>query len=387
MATSRLLSILVAAAALLGYWAHFFDAFKKLKDFANCELIGSDVLHGSEDMTMYKDGIALLSSGDLHSLFAVGKGSPGDIFALEFTTRRLAPVPRIGYPSATPFQPHGIFFSNKTSRLYVINHQFRPGGEVIDVFSVVDVKDSNSFPPVRLEYLESVSSSPGQFGNCALNDVVEGGDENELYVSRWLVYPTPYTGEKHPVTWKEKLNTLLKYSSLVAKRTHIYRCARASAGEPWKCAVTGTPGHGWNGMSTTPERDYIFANDVLAKALTVFQRRPGGSLAEVGKVSSPHAMDNMEYDATSRVLVAGTIPLLTAAAKKMEGGSGIYVPGGVVAFRHEPETPNLDLLPELELNHDGSVLSQISTGLLWGDEVFLGSPFSNGVAICDARSN
>jgi hypothetical protein len=36
-----------------------------------------------------------------------------------------------------------------------------------------------------------------------------------------------------------------------------------------------------------------------------------------------------------------------------------------------------------DLNHDGSLLSQISAASRYGDRVVLGSPYSPGILVCD----
>ncbi len=48
------------------------------------------------------------------------------------------------------FQPHGIYFSNSTQRLYVISHTAQRSGTVVEIFKVVDE------PELHLRHLRQV---------------------------------------------------------------------------------------------------------------------------------------------------------------------------------------------------------------------------------------
>jgi len=95
--------------------------------------VASEVMVNSEDFTLFKDGIVFASSGDLYSLFNTGLANAvdGAIFAIDLNSGEAHSIepPKLlqieGFPEGKRFQPHGIFFSNRTSRLYTVSHPFQ----------------------------------------------------------------------------------------------------------------------------------------------------------------------------------------------------------------------------------------------------------------------
>jgi hypothetical protein len=101
------------------------------------------------------------------------------------------------------FQVHGIFVSNSTDRLYTVTH--RGSFSSIEVFKIK--YDDSSDAGVALKHIRSVRSP--LFPNGGINDVVEGKAPGELYVTRWLAFPKPATGDKDPQTWREQIEHML----------------------------------------------------------------------------------------------------------------------------------------------------------------------------------
>ena len=52
----------------------YVQPYKKLKSFnTNCNLVGKNVLHGSEDLTKLNETKIFISSGDLHTVFEINE--------------------------------------------------------------------------------------------------------------------------------------------------------------------------------------------------------------------------------------------------------------------------------------------------------------------------
>ena len=105
-------------------------------------------------------------------------------------------------PEGVRFQPHGIFYSKKTERLYTINH-----GGVTNVGSRVEVFDVISGEESGLPSLQWRMAVGGNnhFSNLVLNSVVEGSGDDEVYLTQFQNFAIPDAGEHHPSGLQEKL--------------------------------------------------------------------------------------------------------------------------------------------------------------------------------------
>ena len=82
-------------------------------------------------------------------------------------------------------------------------------------------------------------------------------------------------------------------------------------------------------------------------------------------------------------ILIGTVPDPMAALAYGEGVDDVLVPGGLAIARQERRGGGaLQWVVNDVLNHDGSQLSQVSSGARFGSRVVLGSPYSQGVLVC-----
>ena len=106
-----------------------------------------------------------------------------------------------GLPEGVRFQPHGLFYSSRTSRLYVVNHGGVSGvGSRIEMFDVTEEKEEGGLP--SFEWRMAIGGGH-LFPNVALNSVVEG-EGDEVYITQFQNFAIPAGGEKHPVGVREK---------------------------------------------------------------------------------------------------------------------------------------------------------------------------------------
>ena len=121
--------------------------------------------------------------------------------------------------------------------------------------------------------------------------------------------------------------------------------------------------------------------DVYEKRINIFKRLSGGEWKKTGSFKPIHGVDNIEFDSEDGSLMMGSIPSYITALKKNDDPD-VIVPGGMMRYRENPKSGKWEFLGEV--NHDGLKLSQISIGVQYGNQVILGSPYSNGVVVCVA---
>jgi len=317
-----------------------------------------------------------VAAGDLSTAFSHNvSGARGTgVFAVDLRARPLPQVRRLeldGLPAGAPVIGHGIHLSNRSGRVYLVNHG-DPARSHVDIFDIV----GSGFEDVRLRLLDRVSS--GSFPYHGINDVVEGRDGDEVFVSQWRELSST---EDEPALGRA--NGRVEF---VRKVTHFYlgpgrgelgvwRCARAPGGRAagggaWSCSRTeawGLPSA--NGMTISPDRRLLLVSCPECRQVFVYRVAAEGRLEELRPpLTFRGGLDNLEWDeATGRVLVPhnldGAVELLAIDASRIPGADG---------------TSDAQLL----VRHDNSKLEGASAGVQYGDAVLLGSPFHDGLLYC-----
>eukprot|EP00457_Paulinella_chromatophora_P009386 gb/GEZN01009452.1/.p1 GENE.gb/GEZN01009452.1/~~gb/GEZN01009452.1/.p1 ORF type:complete len:415 (-),score=38.76 gb/GEZN01009452.1/:82-1302(-) len=387
--------LLLAYQANKWYYLLGFGTILAFKDKQACQKLGGPndafPIVGSEDLAHLGGGIFLISSGDLHHLFNGDAATRGGIFGVDLSSPSHWPVPIENYPQGLPFQPHGIYLSNATQRLFVLTHGIALGtGSGVVVFQI----RGSDRETLSLLYLRSIESP--LFRNGALNDLVEGRTGQELYVSEWLQFPLPAKGKKHPSNFTEKLNVALQQVVPTFYRgTRVFHCvfSDTDATTPANCQIAASGFYGANGMTKSSDGKTYFLNDVQAKSLIAFFRGPTGLLEEQYRIPVEFALDNLEW-ADPDTIFAGNIPQIYKMIQKMNGAN-VNVPGGLVqiTFSRKPLTKRskqvqadpaslFATVDDTVFLHDGTLLSPVSCGYGYGGRVLLGSPFDTGVLVC-----
>merc|ERR1719193_79579 len=325
---------------------------------------------GTEDLAMGKESIIFFgSSGNLAKCFLEGAASAdnGAIWMLDMKISDPEPsrVEIVNYPHDS-IHVHGLYVSNKTDRLYFVNH--------LGPTSTIEVLKIEYSPALSLIHLKTVESS--LFPRYGINDVVEGLDENEIYVSGWQVFSFPEHGKSNPEYLMDTIQIVLSPVILLLGMTFtgVYKCDMKTDTCEW---ATDRIFVGANGMTITPDRSTIFVSDPTEKRVAVMKRKENGFLELDSWIPLPFGTDNLEFDSASGEILLGTIPDFKPLIGK-EKLEDVSVPGGLSILKLE----NGEWLTKDILMHDGSKLSQISAAARFGNAVVIGTPHSKGILFC-----
>lgn len=235
----------------------------------------------------------------------------GAIYSLDLATDALTRLPVHGLPSELPFQPHGIFASNVTQRLFAVSHGMGRGGSRVIIFDIMH-NGSMSDASLSLRYIRSVTSP--LMHNLGPNDVVEAGN-NELLVSIYQG-PVPLAGRHYSATWKERWGQLLAFTQPVFPtsfhaQSTMLRCIWSSDNDVdvAKCTVAAADAGAYNGIAISADRRVVIAADTYGPGLFVYQRSVEGQLSKMQYVPLPYLPDNVQFDAASGCATIGRLLL------------------------------------------------------------------------------
>jgi len=276
-------------------------------------------------------------------------------------------------------QPHGIYVSNKTDLLYAVNHAEDYSG--VEIFRI---NYGTSAADTQLSHVHTVTSDTFP-GFHSINDVVEGKQQGELYVTQWLAFGNPPRGKKNPASVMDRIKAaaLLPVALAGIALTTVHRCEWIEGGAN-KCQRASSINLQMaNGITTSTDRSQVFVADLLAKAVFVFNAtsRLTEPLELVDKIDVVAAPDNLEYDPPTGQLILGSIPLLWVPVQNDGKPHDQHAPVPGTAMVGWP-TPSGGWEVSTALAHDGTKLSQVSAASFYGSTLWLGSPHSPGVLKC-----
>jgi len=350
----------------------------------NCALKGN--MKGNEDVVLGKHSVLFFgASGDLSKCFGEGAAAAdhGGIYAYNVQAGKSAEPIHLriqGYPHQA-MHVHGMYVSRSTDRMYFVNHL---GPEtVIEIvgieYNVECLKTGwKCTAPVKLTHVKTIRSP--LFLRYGMNDVVEGLDGAEIYVSQWQPFDMPTDGQKSPSkTMMEKIQLIagMMFQMLGVPYTAVYRCT-IDQGE---CSVASN--HVFimaNGMAVTPNKTTYFVSDPLDRSIAVLKREDDGFLTVESYIQLPHLVDNVDFIPETEELVLGTMTEFGTALKRAADES-LEVPGGCSVARKVGDSWTIEDV----LVHDGSQLSQISACAVHDKTVVLGSPYSGGILVCSTE--
>ena len=172
---------------------------------SSCRTFGDSkkITPSVEDFRFISQNLIILGSSQIVHWFEEGdKVEPlGKLVAADLTTEKMKALELINFPKGIAFRPHGLDFSPRTNRLYVVNHA-NNGEERIEIFAV---SNPESLETVELKWITSFH--PVSVGKGLINSVTEVS-ENEIVFTYWIGYPVPEGGTNHPKTFTEFLNVL-----------------------------------------------------------------------------------------------------------------------------------------------------------------------------------
>ena len=401
-ASSVMIALTLGFAMLIGYLVH--DVTQALKyekqvqwSDSTCRKIETPT--PCEDIASLGDnGLAFAGGGDIWSTFHHGskQAKDGAIWLVntnEATVRKLA-IEGDAVPPKLIL--HGIYYSKTSKRLYAVNHD-EAVGESIEVFELLGEAE----PELKLRHFTTIRHS--LFGNFVLNDVIEGADKNELYVTEWQPFAFPRGGKRSPTaTLKEKLQCLGMTLATIFKipLTRVFRCAAAGPGAEWSCSVAAKGFAMANGITISHDRQTIFVNDAVANTITVMERLPQGALKTVSSFKTKHGLDNIDMAADGKHLNGGTVPLPYTCGTVCEDAAGLSatktVDGREVGCGRQPGSmlqisllgtggkSYVDGTQVDKAMHDGSKLDGVASAIQIQQKILLSGPSSPGLLICEA---
>lgn len=377
-----------------------FQGMAPFSDASRCTLL--DGPRGTEDIVAIGEtGWIVTSALDfgVYTEFGVNGGcDDGGLYAFNVTSSRSPKAVRLhienwDQPNDAPcFRTHGLHYSGASRRLYAVTHHGTYSS--VEIFGVAapgvddhQSAESSPHPPI-LTWIRSVRDPT--VPNFGWNDVVEGANPQELYVTQFLpsFAGMPRNGRKHADTWIEWVGQALLVPSFLfgLKLTKVHVCSFDDTNheKPATCQVASPFRFQMaNGITKRTDKGtvYIYVNDPTAYQIHEFQRLSDGTLKKTNTLELLHAADNIEY--RDEALFLGSITdlslLFLNENKKLEDRA--LVPGGASRI---PRLSNGTWgSEELLFHHDGSILSQVSSSLLYDGKIYLGSPYSRGILQCD----
>jgi len=385
--------------ALLLRCAFHLEAFKRqrvesspaynlfsVRPLARTDLVAPSV----EDFRFVAENIIILSAGNLADYYAKGEASAGNgrIVAIDLITETSRDLALSGFPSDKAFRPHGIDFSTRTRRLYVVNHA-NSGEERVEIFLVSGVERLET---IQLEW-QGCLLPPVPAGT--LNAVTEATDK-DVYVTQWLPFRLPMDGTVRPRRFIDRLIVLANYGHIILGRalglapfslrfSRVIHCniTNQTYSTAWSRLVSG------NGIASSPDGKVIFVVDCMRQFLGVFERDLlTGQLKPKRAVDMPHTADNVmlkpfQFDSDQLELWFGTIPDWMAYMSEALKRDKRRIPGGFMIGRYDVDDPDLVRFEDVFI-HDGSVLPAVATAARWRDNILLsGAKATGGVLICN----
>ena len=360
-------------------------------DDSTCNLL--EMPAACEDLSLFGDDRhAFTACADVGTAFRHGSESiqDGAVYLVDTHTSATRKLDIEGRPAKLLL--HGIYYSQMTRKLYAVNHH-EAAGESVEIFDVVGAEAHN----LRLRHALTVHSP--LFGNMLLNDVVEGIDDSELYVTEWQPFAFPIGGTVRlpyaSVQTRLERALIAPINLLKIPLCRVYRCALR--GTP-RCEVaTSTRFVHANGIAISHDRRSVFVNDPTARQITVLERAASGELHTVSHFTTKHSLDNIEMTPEGR-LSGGSIPAVFTAKATCEEAKPLTFnkvvdgreigcgrsPGGMVliSLLGTGGSSYVDGTQIEHAMHDGSKLDGISAALQLSGKVLLSGPNSPGLLLC-----
>lgn len=340
--------------------------------FSTCSRVqipSSMNLHSTEGTISYKRGIVFISAGCLSESFFgdVNNQTPGAVLAVDTTQHsdklKLIKLNIVGFPENVRFQPHGLYFSDKSQRLYTVNHAMREYGSRVEIFEIIDDDASISVENKTMPWLRYIGGiASDMFKAGGLNSVVEGRNDNEVYITQWKKFSLPSNGIRGVKSyWTDYVSSFLRWMEDLVPLpiTPVFHCSFNTVSKltdaytiPSTCKMsTEKYFYGANGIAINDARDTLFVSSPIGRQLASFMiNSTNGRLMFKAEIQSSWAIDNIHWDKDTSSLVGGGIPDVFSAFQHMMHGGEVYgsehlVDGGCIFVKssqdsklHNPES-------------------------------------------------
>ncbi|XP_037641180.1 serum paraoxonase/arylesterase 2-like isoform X2 [Sebastes umbrosus] len=280
---------LLVAAVVAAFAAFIGHRFLKLKEMAlasrdmpmkhlNCRYL-MNIEYGAEDITILRDGLALISTGLKYPGMPSFSDDPGKMYVLDLLHPKPTPVELQikGGLDLSSFNPHGISVyideADDAVYLFVVNHPQHKSQ--VEIFHFVQDDTLVHLKTITHPLLHSV------------NDIVAVGVESF------------YATNDHSFT-NEALHFLTIILDLPSCDVVYY--------SPQEVRVAASGFMSANGINISPDKRYIYVSDILGHEIDVYERQEGEQLVHVKSVAVGSLCDNIEVDHRTGDLWLGCHP-------------------------------------------------------------------------------
>lgn len=137
-----------------------------------------------------------------------------------------------------------------------------------------------------------------------------------------------------------------------------------------------------NGLALSADGQYVYVASMLGRSLLVFQHNPTTHILSLEReIFLNTAPDNLRWSPDQRLLVGAQLHLL-ALAEHLKAPLEKRAPSQLIAIKGLPKEAAIEEI----FSSDGEDLSSVSVGLQVGSHWIMGSPFDQGIIICDSVS-
>ncbi|XP_077432000.1 serum paraoxonase/arylesterase 2-like [Vanacampus margaritifer] len=313
----------------------------------NCALL-KNLDNGSEDITVFGDGLAFISNG-LKYPGVSSSDAPGKIFLFDLKASAMGPVelPISGNIDLETFNPHGISVythpTNGTVYLFVVNHPHHKSQ--VELFEFVERGSSLLHRKTfKHKLLHSV------------NDIVALGVDrfyatNDHYFSDAVMKITvePLLGQP--------LTNVVYYSPEMVK-------------------VVSNGYYFANGINISPDKRHVYVTDITAHNIHVLERKEDNELTTIKSIALGSLCDNIEVDPKTGDLWLGChINLMRMFYFDPENPPGSEVVRIQNILSEEPVVTQV-------YADDGHVIMGSSVATIYGGKLLIGTVFHKALC-CD----
>ncbi|KAG5271632.1 hypothetical protein AALO_G00182190 [Alosa alosa] len=307
---------------------------------------------GAEDITILRDGLAILSTGLKYPGMPSYSDDPGKIYTLDLLDPDLTPVPLHieGELDQKYFNPHGIsvFTDEKDGSIYlfVVNHPHHKSQ--IEIFQLFEEKKSIvHLKTIKHNLLHNV------------NDIVAVGVDR-FYATNDRYFQHDYEG----------LNMLVTILGLAWCNVVYY--------SPDEVKVVAKDISSANGINISPDHRYLYVSDILDHEIDVLEIQKRDFLVFVKSINVDSLCDNIEVDLDTGDLWLGCHP--NGAKIALDNPND---PPGSEVIRIKNIHSDQPIVSQ-EYEDDGNVVIGSSVAARYEGKLLIGTVYQRALC-CDLR--
>tara|TARA_B100000029_G_C17455819_1_gene916679 strand:+ start:14 stop:1051 length:1038 start_codon:yes stop_codon:yes gene_type:complete len=341
-----MLNIAIAIIALAISTIFNAGVFKSIKPHFNgeCNVISGIV--GAEDITMLRDGLAIISSDDRRSNMH-GDNIQGGLFLYDIDNQSLLNLTK---NLEFDFHPHGLSVFTKEDTIYsenqiytvaVVNH--RSHEQTIEFFELIKT---------NLTHIKTIR-----------NDKLVSPNDLVLINKRQFYFTNDH------LTIDPTAQKFYNYLQIPRSNVVFYDGSQS---------IVAAKGLTYaNGINISPDLKTIYVAESLGKKISIFSiNNTSKKLKKIKTINVNTAVDNIEIDHNGDLWIAGHPKVLEFV--KHTNDVNHYSPSQVIKISFNGKKHNID---EVFLN-DGKELSGSSVASVYNNNLFIGTVFDDKFLHC-----